>query len=267
MNVYNSKRTTNNEQRTTNNDLSLRAEKGFTLIELSIVIVLIGLIVAGVVGGQVLVNQAKLRSVLSESNEYQVAINAFKLEYNYIPGDLPRAFAHWGSQNGCTNSTVVHPSSNPNGCNGDGNKRISHWGGEGYRAWQHLALAGIIPGSYTGIAYTGNGNAEIGITVPASSRDNTGFSIIHPANGKSFGISVGGQRGGPSSAKTFTPKEVQSMDKKIDDGSAASGFFYGADGQSGGNVPYLAITAGTCLTAGEYDLTLDSKECFFWYTF
>ena len=72
-------------------ELSLRAEKGFTLIELSIVIVIIGLIVAGVVGGQALVNQAKLRGLISDIHKYELAINTFKLEYDGLPGDFSRA--------------------------------------------------------------------------------------------------------------------------------------------------------------------------------
>ena len=68
------------------NNLNMRTNTGFTLIELSIVIVIIGLIVAGVVGGQAIVKQSKLRSLISEIDLFHVSINSFYLEYNYLPG-------------------------------------------------------------------------------------------------------------------------------------------------------------------------------------
>ena len=73
------------------NENNIIHQEGFTLIELSIVIVIIGLIVAGVVGGQTLVLQAKIRSQISDFNKYKIAYNTFQLEYNAIPGDFNQA--------------------------------------------------------------------------------------------------------------------------------------------------------------------------------
>lgn len=70
---------------------TLKKHRGFTLVELSVVIVLIGLIIAGVVGAQSLVKQGKMRAQISELQKYQVAFNTFRLEYNAIPGDFDRA--------------------------------------------------------------------------------------------------------------------------------------------------------------------------------
>jgi prepilin-type N-terminal cleavage/methylation domain-containing protein len=56
--------------------------KGFTLIELSIVLVIIGLIVGGVLGGRELVKQAELRKVLKEAEQFKTAANAFRAKYN-----------------------------------------------------------------------------------------------------------------------------------------------------------------------------------------
>ncbi len=136
----------------------MHTKKCFTLIELSIVIVIIGLIVAGVVGGQSLVKQAKLRAAVSEFKKYKTAVNVFKLEYNHILGDIPNATSYWTG--GVT-------------ANGDGNKfLLSNPMNEEVRAWQHLSLAGIIQGEYTG---THSGNVTvIVINVPKSSYPNSG---------------------------------------------------------------------------------------------
>jgi prepilin-type N-terminal cleavage/methylation domain-containing protein len=65
----------------------LRKIMGFTLVELSIVIVVIGLIIGVVTAGQSLVRQAQIRSVLNDVNKYKTAWNAFKLQYDALPGD------------------------------------------------------------------------------------------------------------------------------------------------------------------------------------
>ena len=61
------------------------SKKGFTLLELSIVIVVIGLIVAGISAGQSLVRQASLKSLISERDQYTTAVNTYKLQYNALP--------------------------------------------------------------------------------------------------------------------------------------------------------------------------------------
>jgi prepilin-type N-terminal cleavage/methylation domain-containing protein len=74
--------------------ISGRNHLGFTLVELAIVIVLIGLIVSAVIAGQTLVKQANLRSAITKMISYIVAANSFKLSYNYFPGDVPNADAY-----------------------------------------------------------------------------------------------------------------------------------------------------------------------------
>ncbi len=66
---------------------------GFTLIELSIILVIIGLLVGGVLIGKDLMRAAELRALLSQKDKYVSAMNIFKQKYNAIPGDMPLTMA------------------------------------------------------------------------------------------------------------------------------------------------------------------------------
>lgn len=119
------------------NTVSFKVTGGFTLIELSIVIVIIGLIVAGVVGGQSLVNQSKLRSQIAEFDKYKIAYNAFKLEYDAIPGDFNDASSYWGVSDGNGDRRINSPSTH-------GHLPAS----ENMKFFEHLSQAGLLPQSY-----------------------------------------------------------------------------------------------------------------------
>src|ERR1700691_4635745 len=69
------------------------SEKGFTLIELSIVLVIIGLIVGGILTGQDLIKAAEQRATLAQIEKYNTAVNTFRNKFGGIPGDLPAATA------------------------------------------------------------------------------------------------------------------------------------------------------------------------------
>ena len=62
--------------------------KGFSLIELSIVLIIIGLLVAGITGGASLIKSAELRAVMSEVRNYQTAVNAYYTATGKLPGGL-----------------------------------------------------------------------------------------------------------------------------------------------------------------------------------
>src|SRR3954468_8091893 len=60
---------------------------GFTLIELSIVLVIIGLVVGGVLVGRDLMRAAELRAVVSDFDRFQTALYTFQSKYNCLAGD------------------------------------------------------------------------------------------------------------------------------------------------------------------------------------
>jgi prepilin-type N-terminal cleavage/methylation domain-containing protein len=62
-------------------------KSAFSLIELSIVLIIIGLLIAGITGGASLIKSSELRSIMGEARGYAVAVNSFFTQYDQYPGD------------------------------------------------------------------------------------------------------------------------------------------------------------------------------------
>lgn len=90
--------------------------KGFTLIELSIVLVIIGLIIGGIMTGKILIQQAETRAAASQFQQLETAYRAFQLKYGCIPGDCLNATDFFGM-----NYIVVASGCPPSGGAGHGN--------------------------------------------------------------------------------------------------------------------------------------------------
>ncbi len=217
-----------------------RCTRGFTLIELSIVLIVIGLIVGGVLAGEGLIRAQQARRVMTDAKSHMLAIQQFKTQYEALPGDMLDAARIWGNAEGgaVTANCATPTTSASNGaatCNGNGNGTIDG-GTESYRAWQQMAAAGFIGGSYTGIPGTsGNLHAVMGTNSPVGPLLSTGFFLW------SWGIFLDGDTtywGGdynnsimfgtatatswPSTA-ALTGKEAAEIDKKSDDGLPGQG--------------------------------------------
>src|ERR1700675_1827337 len=114
-----------------------RYTRGFTLIEIAIVLVIIGLLLGGVLKGQELITGARVRNLISQQDGIKAAFFGFQDRYRALPGDYAAA------------------STNINGVsiNGDGNGQIQAANAAGtveaILAWNHLSAAGFINGSYT----------------------------------------------------------------------------------------------------------------------
>ena len=123
----------------------MKHRNAFTLVELSIVLVILGLLVGGVLTGQSLIRAAELRSITTEKDKFITALNAFRDKYMAIPGDMANAYAYWGDACG-TNSNAANT-----GCNGNGDGLVRFGGAENLKVWEHLSRAGLIEGTFDGI--------------------------------------------------------------------------------------------------------------------
>ncbi len=168
-----------------------RQRRGFTLLELSIVIILVGLVAGMIMAGQELVRRQALHRMLEDASAYASAIQMFQQQYAALPGDMATATSVWGRADGgwpansnCTDPTTA-ASNGKTTCNGDGNGVIDANNCENYRAWQQLAAANFIIGYYTGISGVAAcaPNSVPDVNVPAGPIGKTAFSIASFGDG------------------------------------------------------------------------------------
>jgi prepilin-type N-terminal cleavage/methylation domain-containing protein len=126
---------------------------GFSLVELSIVLVILGLLVGGVLTGKSLIRAAELRSVTTDQQRFVAAAQIFREKYQAFPGDMTNATAFWGTAAACP-GTYLQPSTDATTCNGNGDGGVrgdTTGSNESFRFWQQLANAGLIEGQYSGV--------------------------------------------------------------------------------------------------------------------
>lgn len=138
----------------------MKKQSGFTLIEIAIVLVIIGLLLGGVLKGQEMMTNAKIKRISNDYNGVSAAIFSYLDRYSAFPGDDPNANARWQG------STV----------SGDGNGVIGggcYGAGESRQLWDHLRQAGLVAGS--GVNYPNHAfGGRIGV-------ENNIYGIVGPA--------------------------------------------------------------------------------------
>lgn len=207
---------------------------GFTLVELSIVLVIIGLVTGGIMMGQNLIRNAEVKSVLTEYARYKQAANQFKEKYFSVPGDMMTATDVWGTSAACSGSDALGV------CNGNGDGHIDNTPAgqvptEPLQFWRHLVAAGFLNGTYSGVSGADTDNDhEPGVNCPKSAVDGGAWSATYlgwTTNVSNFFdgyygtiLTLGEQNvGGYPRQASLTPKEARDLDSKIDDGMPATG--------------------------------------------
>ena len=214
------------------------------MVELSIVLVILGLLVGGILGGQSLVHASQLRSITTDLDRYEASIATFRDTYHALPGDMTNATLYWGKDN--TNCPGNTGTAQPNGtCNGDGNGQLVAGGGVGVTAeifqfWKQLALAGLIEGTYSGLSYPGGSvlgrSALPGYNVPASRMQNVAYAIEYygtvPTGSTvlwagvydhTFVVGMPEPSCCPPEGVILKPEDAWNIDTKNDDGNPAYG--------------------------------------------
>ena len=247
---------------------------GFSLVELSIVLVILGLLVGGVLTGQSLIRAAELRSGIAQIQQYSTAILSFRDKYFALPGDMPNATAFWGvaAGNGSDADCFGTESTTRATCNGTGDGRIHtppgvtsgvHFHHEGFRAWQHLANAGLIEGSFTGrtdstsvaLQRTPGKNVPVSKLGGASGArlnyaDHEKTSYYDPARSYVFNmLFISG---------ALTPEENWNIDTKMDDGNPVWGTVFAPNSAVAWS---LNCTTSTDAATAQYNLTSSDKNC------
>lgn len=209
--------------------------RGFTLIEVSIVIVVIGLLVGAVIVGSDLITAAGLRATIKQVEKYNTAVYTFRNKYGGLPGDLfpsqASAFGFFALDDGLevpnSNGQIdLLTAANPNRA----------FSGEAPVFWRHLSEAGLINGSF-GIAGTSDIDTDgtlsgivvqIDQSIPPARIGRGNFITAYSSGGANYyeinaitRISAQGVYTVPQPG--LLPLEAYSIDLKIDDGGPYSG--------------------------------------------
>jgi len=261
-----------------------RAQQGFTLIELSIVLVIIGLIVGGVLVGQDLIRAAAVRAQISQIEKYNTAVNTFYGKFGALPGDIPAALV---TEFGFT-ATPVRAGTKGHG---DGNGELDgfgpggvdpySWGesGETFFFWEDLsANSSLIDGTFNsavdGVDTNCSTLAACSVYMPPAKVGSSNSIYVYSGYAEGccaavtgigpnfFGLSVissiGGDNvdyGGTPSAPGLTVAQAFSIDKKMDDGMPTTGNVLAQYLGGGGGTPSWSPNAASPSSSTCFDTT------------
>ena len=178
-----------------------RKQEGFTLVEIAIVLVIIGLLLGGILKGQEMITQAKIKNLIADFSGVSAAYHGYQDRYRAIPGDDPGAGTRWagsfaGGGNGQVGGTynnacpTTAAAADPESCK---------W-------WDHLRRAGFVAGT--------------GQLQPFNAV--TGFLGVQTGNGAG-GAALGGFASLILCSANMADKMAIAVDTQMDDGDSRTG--------------------------------------------
>jgi prepilin-type N-terminal cleavage/methylation domain-containing protein len=243
---------------------------GFTLIEMSIVLLIIGLIIGTILVADELIEAAYLRQTVAQIEKFDAAAVTFRIKYNGLPGDLSTAGSFGfsatnqaktlgrGNDNGLIESTL--------GCDG------CLVNGEPYLFWTHLAQAGLIPSMPNEVTdYNYYNTAPIPGFTPSAAIGKGNIFFASSFQRKNY-FAIGALNGSVGTP-TITPLEAYQIDSKLDDGEPDTGKVISIGtsvtqdsyaGVVGGNAADNSACYNTSTTPPTYSITASPQtgQCF-----
>ncbi|MGB7815271.1 MAG: prepilin-type N-terminal cleavage/methylation domain-containing protein [Methylotenera sp.] len=208
----------------------MNKQTGFTLIELAIVLVIIGLLLGGVLRGQELINSARVKNITRDFQNVQVYIYGYQDRFRAVPGDDNNAVGHVGAADNASTGGPL------------GNGQIGGaWDSatptdESYRFWQQVRLAGLAPGS------TALGTPEF------EPRNASGGRIGIQSIGAGFAEINNMQGAYAVCSGLILGRDALQLDTTLDDGNTATGnvrvVATGAPGNASATAAVTANQAG-----------------------
>ena len=230
-----------------------RRQQGFTLVEIAIVLVIVGLLLGGILKGQDLVNGARVRNLADMNAGVQAAYYGFIDRYRQVPGDMTAAAAA---------SAIGDPAITVGG-NANGQVDAANWR-EASALWAHLTRAGFLQGRYDGGA-TSATRYRAAAVAPQNAFN--GYMLL----GQTRDYSTTG--GGPSATQAVRlglvlgnniPVDIaRELDLKIDDQRPLTGAlrFTGTTTVSHRGVSEATTLCMSSATTNEYHIAGDAQQC------
>ena len=222
-------------------------QSGFTLIEIAIVLVIIGLLLGGVLKGQELITSARVRNIITQQDGIKAAYFGFQDRYRALPGDYPGALA----------TANIPQVAATIGGDGDGVIELTT---ESTAAWTHLSQAGFLNASYNMASAT----EAVASTNTPTNPYNAYLQIIFDNVYGAGGVTAPPQRPNLKTGNAIPVALIGEVDRKLDDGNAYTGTFqFSAYLGNGGPAPVVATctVAAAGVARGQWDVSQNSSNC------